>query len=60
MNDLLEILESREAVLTKHISEDEKCTPDRVLGRFYEGRIVIEKHWLDETRKLIEYIKRSK
>ena len=56
MKDLKEILESREGILKKHIEEDKAWTSDPVNGRFFEGRIVIEQHWLEETRKLIEFI----
>ena len=58
IKDMIEILESREAVLRKHIEEDKEWIHDRVNGRFFEGRIVIEEHWLEETRKLIDYLKK--
>lgn len=58
MRDILEILESREGILKKHIEEDKSWTSDRVNGRFFEGRIVIEQDWLEETRKLLEIVSR--
>ena len=58
MRDVLELLESREGLLRKHIEEDKAWTTDRVNGRFFDGRIVIEEHWLEETRKLIDMIKK--
>lgn len=58
MRDILEILESREGLLRKHIEEDKPWQSDRVNGRFFDGRIVIEEHWLEETRKLIDMIKK--
>lgn len=59
MKALIEELESREGILRKHIEEDKSWTSDRVNGRFFEGRIVIEEHWLEETRKLLELIKKQ-
>ena len=55
----MEMLEAKEAILKKHIDEDKEWIHDRVNGRFFEGRIVIEEHWLEETRKLIDYIKKN-
>lgn len=59
MSSLIEILESREGILKKHIDEDKKWTSDRVNGRFFEGRVVIEQHWLEETTKLLDLIKKE-
>lgn len=58
MKEILEILESREGILVKHIEEDRKLYGDSVLREFYRGRVAIEENWLNETRKLIEFIKR--
>lgn len=58
MDKITEMLESREGLLKKHIEEDKKWINDRVNFRFFEGRIVIEQHWLDETRKLLDLIKK--
>lgn len=53
---LKEMLESREGILKKHIEADKQWTSDRVNGRFFEGRVIIEQHWLEETRKLLDEI----
>lgn len=59
MKTLIELLESREGILKKHIDEDKGYVNDRVNGRFFAGRIVIEEHWLEETRKLLDLIKKQ-
>lgn len=59
MKEMLEMLESREGLLKKHIDEDKGWITDRVNGRFFAGRVVIEEHWLEETQKMIEFVKRS-
>lgn len=59
MKTLIETLESREGLLKKHIEEDKTWVSDRVNGRFFEGRIVIEQHWLEETRKLLDLLKKQ-
>lgn len=59
MKSLIETLESREGILKKHIDEDKGYVNDRVNGRFFAGRVVIEEHWLEETKKLLEYLKKQ-
>lgn len=58
--ELIEVLESREGILVKHIAEDKKYFNDRIVGEFYRGRVAIEENWLKETRNLIESIKKRK
>ena len=58
--ELIEVLESREGILVKHIEEDKKLLNDRILAEFYRGRISIEESWLKETRNMIEAIKKRK
>ena len=56
---LIEILESREGILVKHLAEDKQRLSDRILSEFFRGRIAIEENWLNETRNLIETIKKN-
>lgn len=61
MNELLqntiEALEDREAILIKHMELDEKYYNDALLGQFYRGRVAIESEWLDDVRKLLRALK---
>jgi hypothetical protein len=56
---ILEVLESREAILMKDIAADKKWESDQINGRFFAGRVVIEEHWLEEIRRLIDLVKES-
>ena len=60
LEDLIEVLESREGILVKHIEEDKKVFNDRILGDFYRGRVAIEENWLKETRNMIESLKKNR
>lgn len=56
MEQIKEMVEDRRAILKSHYSEDMARKNDRIVGRFMEGRAVIENEeaeWLD---KLLEVI----
>lgn len=57
---LIEVLESREAILVRHISEDKQVFNDCILAEFYRGRVAVEESWLKETRNLIETLKKTR
>lgn len=52
MEELKSYLETVIALTTKHIAEDEQYKNDRINGRFYEGRAVIEKNDLEVFKKI--------
>lgn len=52
MEQLKSYLETVIALTTKHIAEDEQYKNDRINGRFYEGRAVIEKNDLEVFKKI--------
>lgn len=58
MEELKSYLETIIALTTKHIAEDEAYKNDRINGRFYEGRLVVEKADLDTFKKLSDMVNR--
>lgn len=59
MERIKEMLEDRKAILRAHISEDKGRVRDPIIGRFMEGRIVIEEETIDFIdRVLVEVNKR--
>lgn len=56
MEELKNYLETIIALTTKHISEDEARTNDPINGRFFEGRLVIERNDLIEFKKIMDMV----
>lgn len=56
MEELKNYLETVIALTTKHISEDETRKTDRINGRFFEGRLVIEKTDLEVFKRISEMV----
>lgn len=53
---IVEILETREAILVKHIDLDKANYNDVMNGRFMRGRVAVEEHWLEETQKMLKIL----
>ena len=58
MEELKQYLETVIALTTKHIAEDEARKTDPINGRFFEGRVVIEKNTLDTLKKISDMVNR--
>ena len=58
MEELKSYLETIIALTTKHIAEDETYKNDRINGRFYEGRLVVEKADLETFKKISDMVNR--
>jgi hypothetical protein len=58
MNEILEALQNRKAILKGSIAEDKARYNDAFLGQFMRGRVAVEERWLEEVDKLIEVIER--
>ena len=56
MDELKNYLETIIALTTKHIQEDEARKTDRINGRFFEGRAVIEKQDLEVFKRISDMI----
>lgn len=56
MEELKQYLETVIALTTKHIAEDEARKTDRINGRFFEGRLVIEKADLETLKKISDMV----
>lgn len=57
IQQMIETLEDREAILIKHVELDEKYFNDPLLGQFYRGRVAVENDWLEDVRKLLKTLK---
>lgn len=58
MEELKTYVETAIALTTKHISEDEKRKTDWINGRFFEGRLAVEKSDLEVLKKISDMINR--
>ena len=58
MDELKNYLETIIALTTKHIQEDEARKTDRINGRFFEGRAVIERQDLEVFKRISDMINR--
>jgi hypothetical protein len=56
MDELKNYLETIIALTTKHIAEDEARKADRINGRFFEGRAVIERQDLEVFKRIADMI----
>lgn len=56
MEELKNYLETVIALTTKHIAEDEARTTDSINGRFFAGRLVIEKNDLETFKKIFDMV----
>ena len=56
MEELKQYLETVIALTTKHIAEDETRKTDYINGRFFEGRLVIEKADLETLKKISDMV----
>lgn len=54
MNELVSVLETEIALMSKHLQEDEERLTDPILGQFFRGRLAVEKSALDTLKKLID------
>jgi len=51
---LIELLESRRAILKEHITLDKNCYNDPFLSQHSRGRVAVEEAWLKETEDLLD------
>jgi hypothetical protein len=56
MEELKSYLETVIALTTKHIADDEAWKTDAINGRFYAGRLVVEKSDLEVFKKLADMV----
>lgn len=57
-NGIIEILESRAALLKEHIEMDKKMYNDPFLAQHSRGRVAVEENWLEETEHLLKMLRR--
>ena len=60
MEEIMEILTTRKAILKEQITMDKNCYGDPFLSQHSRGRVAVEEHWLEETERLIGFIERNK
>ncbi len=58
MEELKNYLETVIALTTKHINEDETRKTDPINGRFFEGRLVIERSDLEVLKRISDMVNR--
>ena len=56
LEKITEILETREAILVKHIDLDKQYINDVINGQHTRDRIAVQEHWLEEVRKMFEIL----
>ena len=56
---LVEILESRKAILKEQINLDKKNFNDAFLSQHSRGRVAVEEHWLEETERLLDVLRKG-
>lgn len=55
---LIELLESRRAILKEHITLDKNCYNDPFLSQHSRGRVAVEEAWLKEVEALIAMVEK--
>lgn len=60
MEQIIEILTNRKAILKEQITLDKNCFGDPFLSQHSRGRVAVEERWLEETEKLLDFIERHK
>lgn len=60
METMIEVLESRRAILKSAIADDTACFNDPFLCQHMRGRVSVEENWLKETEKLLELAEKLK
>lgn len=60
MEELIDVLENRRAILKSAIADDTACFNDPFLCQHMRGRVSVEENWLKETERLIEYCQKYK
>lgn len=60
MEQIIELLTNRKAILKEQITMDKNCYGDPFLSQHSRGRVAVEERWLEETEKILEYIERHK
>lgn len=56
MNELMNVLETEIALVTKHLTEDEARITDPILGQFFRGRTAVEKTSLETLKRLWDIV----
>ena len=56
MEELKTYVETAIALTTKHIDEDEKRKTDWINGRFFDGRLAVEKNDLEIFKKISDML----
>ena len=56
LEKIVEILETREAILVKHIDLDRQYIDDVINGQHTRGRIAVQEHWLEEVQKMLKIL----
>ena len=56
MEAIKQMIEDRKAILQAHKAEDAQRTGDPILGRFMEGRAVIESEEIEWLDRLLEAV----
>ena len=57
-SNIVEVLESRAALLKEHIEMDKKMYNDPFLAQHSRGRVAVEENWLEETEHLLKMLRR--